>query len=314
MRPHLQKIPLHPGQSFSVIHEIAPRMYNQWHYHAEVELVLILSGSGTIFMGDGLRTFSEGDIFLIGSNLPHLMRSDVQYYDTGLGLISEAIVIHFLPGVFGEGFFDLPEHGAIAALLKSGSQGLAVAGEPNEKLKELVAGMRYARGCARVIGLLQILDILSRSAGLETVSRNSFRSSFNGSDENRLNRIYQYTLNNFLREITLKEISEIIHMTPHSFCRYFRSRTGKRYSAFLLEIRISHACKLLIETEETVAMICYESGFTNCSNFNRHFKARTGHTPLEYRRLFRKSARHRGLGDVNHARLLRSLADTGHLR
>ncbi|HEY1007583.1 MAG TPA: AraC family transcriptional regulator [Sphingobacteriaceae bacterium] len=311
MKPHLQKIPLHASQSFSVVHEISPRMYNQWHYHAEIELVCILSGSGTIFIGDGLRTFSEGDIFLIGSNLPHLTRSDIQYYDADLDLISEAIVIHFKPAVFGPGFLDLPENEPIRSLLNASSHGLAVTGEARKRLQGMIAGIRYSRGCSRVIALLQILELLSDAAGLDVISRHAFRTAFNGSDEHRLNRIYQYTLNNFVREITLKEIADIIHMTPHSFCRYFKSRTNKRYSAFLLEIRISHACKLLIETEESIALICYESGFTNCSNFNRHFRKLTGHTPLEYRRHFRKSVPHKGMGEVNHARLLRSLADTG---
>lgn len=309
MRPHLLKIPLGHDQSFSVSNEIAPRMYNQWHYHEEVELVCIVQGRGTIFMGDSLRAFEEDSIFLIGSNLPHLMRSDIQYYDDSLGLVSEAIVIHFRPDALSRRFFELPENKHVRDLLKKSLHGLAVLGETQQKVKDLMAKIRFSRGCARLIDLLHILDILSKSSDLEIISRNAVRSTFNGSDENRLNRIYQYTLNNFLREITLKEIADLIHMTPHSFCRYFKSRTSKRYSTFLLEIRVSHACKLLIETEESIAVICYESGFTNCSNFNRHFKQVTGRTPLEYRKVFRKSVHHKGLGEVNHSGLYRTVAD-----
>jgi transcriptional regulator GlxA family with amidase domain len=103
----------------------------------------------------------------------------------------------------------------------------------------------------------------------------------------RLNNIYQYILNNFTEEVSLDQAAEIAHLTPPAFCRYFKTRTRKTFSRFLLELRTAHAAKLLTESSKTVAEICYESGFNNFSNFNRHFKNIIGRTPLEHRRIFR---------------------------
>lgn len=293
MKPHLLKIPLGPDQSFNVAHEITPRLYNQWHYHTEAELIYIVQGSGTIFVGDTVQSFKDHDIFLIGSNLPHLMKSDKKYYDEKSDRINETIIIHFLPDLFSDHFMKLPENKAIAKLLQKASQGLNIYGNTQAAITKLMNSIRFSRQSARLIHLLRILDVLATSNEIVPISQHAFNVSFNDVDENRLNRIYQYTLNNFLREIPLKEIANIVHMTPHSFCRYFKSRTNKRYSTFLLEIKIRHACKLLIETEHGIGMICYDSGFTNCSNFNRQFKAITGTTPLNYRKTFRRSAHQR---------------------
>lgn len=289
MKPHLLRIPRSADQSFSVTHEIAPRMYNQWHYHAEAELIYIVQGSGTIFIGDTVKTFKAGDVYFIGSRLPHLMRSDAKFYDENSELIAEAIIIHFDPEIFSNEFLKLPENTSITNLLQKSLFGLGIMGNTRGEVIRLINSIRFSRDSTRLIQLLTILNTLANSAEVSIISHHTPKSSYNETDENRLNRIYQYTLNNFLREISLKEIAGIVHMTPHSFCRYFKSRTSKRYSSFLLEIKVSHACKLLIETEESIGVICYESGFTNCSNFNRHFKAVTGKTPLNYRKTFRDS-------------------------
>ena len=100
----------------------------------------------------------------------------------------------------------------------------------------------------------------------------------------RLNKVHEFTLSNYKREITLQEVAELSHLSVTSFCRYFKMMTRKTYSDFLNEIRISHACRLLIEDKMTIEVICFECGFQNISNFFRHFKKITGMTPLVYKR------------------------------
>ena len=143
----------------------------------------------------------------------------------------------------------------------------------------------------RIIILIQILHTIAEGNDNLVIAVGSGDLAINKSDEKRLNRIYQYTLNNYTREITLAEIAAIVYMVPHSFCRYFQQRTKKRYSQFLLEVRVSQACKLLTTTDYSVAVICYESGFKNLSNFNRHFKEIAGITPLDYRKAHNNARR-----------------------
>ena len=105
-----------------------------------------------------------------------------------------------------------------------------------------------------------------------------------------MNNIYQYIMKNFSREITLEQIAKVAHISPNSFCRYFKSRIKKTFSQFLMEVRIGHACKLLAETQKSIAEVCYESGFNNFSNFNRHFKAITNKTPMAHRKHYQEAA------------------------
>lgn len=283
MKPLLLKIPLAVGQSFSIKTDIAKKFYNQWHYHTEVELLHIVEGNGTALIGDSIKNIKSSDLLLIGSNLPHLLKSDED--PAHPDAITETIMIHFLPDLMAS-FLNLPENNNILKLLEKAAVGIRITGETKNRVLNLVKTISYVQKTQRLIQLLQILSIISESEEIEELSSSSLKLYANKQDEVRLNRIYHYTLNNFNKEITLKEIADVVHMAPHSFCRYFKSRTTKRYSLFLLEVKVSHACKLLTETDHNIAVISYESGFMNFSNFNRHFKSITGKTPLEYKKEF----------------------------
>ena len=280
MDPHLLAIPLSSQESFSVKLEIGWNFYKQWHYHREIEIIYIIKGSGTRFIGDRIDNFKEDELMLIGSNLPHMFRTQgdlsIENPDT------EAIVVDFLPDILSS-FLNLPENTAIADLLRKAGHGLEITGDTLLSAKRILHSIRYARNTEKVILLIQLLHLIASSREKEALSQFMFKNAFNKSDDERLNRIYNYTMNNFLRQITLQEIADVVHMSPNSFCRYFKSRTKKRYSSFLLEIRVSHACKLLSESTYSMAVIAYESGFMNVSNFNRHFKLITDKTPFQYR-------------------------------
>ncbi|WP_017257180.1 AraC family transcriptional regulator [Pedobacter arcticus] len=282
MKPQLLKIPLTVDQSFRIKTDMSKKFYNQWHYHPEIELVLIVAGSGTVLVGDGILNIRSGDLLLIGANLPHMFRSDVDHDENK---ITETLTIHFLPELF-EAFLALPENDLIAKLLEKASVGISVLGETKSEVATLMQKISYVYKTQRLISLLEILNKIASSAETNFIATKSLKLYANKQDETRLNRIYQYTLNNFARKITLAEIANVVHMVPHSFCRYFKSRTNKRYSLFLLEVRIGHACKLLTESDYSIAVIAYESGFMNASNFNRHFKLITNKTPFEYKKQF----------------------------
>ena len=283
MNPQLQAIPLFADESFSAKLEMGLSFNKQWHYHREIELIYFIQGSGTKCIGDRVETFKEDELLVIGSNVPHMMRPDNDYNPDKP---DEVVVVHFLPEILTP-FFSLPENKAISDLIKhKASYGISIQGETLLAAKKLIYQIRFARNTERFIILLQLLHLIAHSGSNRLISHTAFGASFHESDDSRLNRIYHYTLNNFSRNITLKEIAELVHLSPHSFCRYFRSRTKKRYSLFLLEVKVSHACKLLSESDLSIGIICYESGFMNMSNFNRHFKLITGKTPLEYKRQF----------------------------
>ncbi len=109
-------------------------------------------------------------------------------------------------------------------------------------------------------------------------------------DVDRMEKLYDYVFRNFNRKITIKEVSEVMSISPNSFCKYFKSRTNKVFSDFVSEVRIGNACKLLIENNLSITQICYESGFNNISNFYRQFKHIKQLTPSEFQKKYLKTA------------------------
>lgn len=287
MVAQLFKIHETPGYSFNSRHDIVPYFYNQWHYHPEIELLHIVRGTGSRFIGDNVDSFKEDDLILIGANLPHLFRNDDTYYMNMPGLQAESFTIHFLPELFGQSFLNIPENKPIRTLFEKAAYGISIQGQTKTKAKQLMQHVHFATKSERVILLMQLLSLIAHADDNLTIAQFNASNTIHKSDESRLNKVYQYTLNNFAREITLAEVAAIVYMVPHSFCRYFKQRTNKRYSQFILEVRVSMACKMLTETDNSVAIICWESGFKNFSNFNRHFKAIAGKSPLEYRKSYK---------------------------
>ncbi|MCF2500554.1 AraC family transcriptional regulator [Dyadobacter chenhuakuii] len=292
MKPQLLKVPKGLQKSFSIRRDVVLYFYNRWHYHPELELIHIEQGSGTQFVGDNIQNFQSGDLLLIGPNLPHYWRCDEKYFQRESQLYAQATVVHFSLDLFGNAFLELPENKAIRELLLKAKFGMKLLGEETENVKKLLQDLLDQKSGNAVISLLQILENLAHCSEKRTLSNTHYHEEYNQYDTDRINQIYQYSISNFQKKISIEEISEIANISPHSFCRYFKSRSRKTYSQFLLELRIGHACKLLSETKLPVAQICYESGFNNFANFNKYFKIHTGKSPLAYQKEFRKIAVH----------------------
>jgi AraC-like DNA-binding protein len=288
MKPHLLKIPKADEHSFSVRYDIVSFFYNQWHYHPEMELVYIIEATGRQFIGDSIHHFKNNDLILLGSNLPHLWRCDEKFLVKNSKLKVEAIIIHFLPDCFGNAFFSLPENKPLLRLFQKAQMGVRVKNQSAVIVSGLMRQLVTATNSERIILLLQILHTIAHSKQTKTVCSDGLTFQYSTAEAERLNTIYQYILNNFASEISLEQIAKVAHLTPNGFCRYFKARVKKTFSRFLMEVRIGHACKLLAETDKSVAQICYECGFNNFSNFNRHFKFIVNRTPLNHRKYYQE--------------------------
>ena len=286
MKPHLLLVPVGPDQTFSVRHDIVPYFLNRWHYHAEVELVHIVEGKGTQFIGDSIHHFKSGDVILVGSNLPHYWKCDDIYFQSNSELKVEAKVIHFLEDIWGDKFLELPENKTIRELYRKAKQGILIQGKTKLKVIEIIEKMLLAKGMKRILLLMETLYLISNSQECSFLSSVLALNNYNESEAKRINDIYQYSLANFKKKITLNEIADVANISTNSFCRYFKTKTKKTYSQYLIEIRILYSCKLLIENKLTISGICYESGFNNFSNFNKFFKSITGKSPLQYKKEF----------------------------
>lgn len=286
MKPQLLKVSKEPRHSFSVRQDLVPYVNNRWHYHTEVELIHFKKGEGTQFIGDNIKRFKAGDVVLVGSGLPHYWRFDDCYFQESSNAQADVRVLHFCEDFWGAQFLQLPENLNLKCLLEKAKRGIQITGKTRQKAAELLESILHVDGSRRIILLIEALSLIADCKQIKTLSSIGFKHDFVDAENDRVNTIYDHSLKNFKRIIQLEEIAAIANISPNSFCRYFKSRTRKTYSQFLIEIRVGHACKLLIENNLSIKQICYESGFNNFSSFHKYFKLITGKSPLCYQKEF----------------------------
>jgi AraC-like DNA-binding protein len=285
MKPQLLKVTSEIIHSFNARRDMSPNVNNRWHYHPELELVYFHRGSGTQFVGDNIKIFGPGDMVLVGKNLPHYWKYDEAEVESD-GSQPFATVMHFYDNFLGDGFLNLPENKTIKATLDSATRGLQILGPTKKKIAAYMQEILTTEGPRRILLLLETLLAISECPEKTVLASLGFRQNFEEADKDRINSICEYSFANFKSKILLEEIAGIANLSPNSFCRYFKLKTQKTYSQFINEIRIGHACKLLIEDSVNVKQICYESGFNNFSSFHSAFKSVTGKTPLGYQSKF----------------------------
>ncbi len=281
MKPIFLKI--ESNNTYTIREQLVAYVSSKYYYHPQVELVYFEKSDGMCIIGDKVHMIKEGDIFLLGSNLPHLFKNDEKYLDKKLKV--RIIVLHFLPEFWGKEFLDLPDMKSVKVLLKKAERGLQIEGSSHSKVGALMKEMLKCSGTDRIIQLLQTLSLIAKSKDNKTIRPIGFQPQLDIENEERINDVYSYTLQHFQSKINTKEIAAIAHLSEHSFCRYFKNKTGKTYTNFLHEIRIKHACKLLSESKLSISQIINECGFINYANFFRYFKLITGKTPAEYQKI-----------------------------
>ena len=285
MRPQLLKVLKGPDRSFNVRRDLFP-INNRWHYHSEVELIHIKKGEGTQFIGDSIKRFKSGDVILVGANLPHYWRFDDIYYEEDTKAVADIRVAHFTENFWGNQFLELPENVNLKTVLEKAKRGLQVVGKTKQVVGDLLEKLQEAEGPQRLVLLIEALNAIANGKQMPLLSSMGFRPDLMDAEKDRINAIYEYSIKNFKRKIQLEEIAEVANISPNSFCRYFKSRTRKTYSQFLIELRVGHACKLLIENNQCIKRLCYESGFNNFTSFHKYFKMITGKSPLVYQKEF----------------------------
>ena len=249
-----------------------------WHYHPEIELVYVNGGAGKRQIGSHVSYYSDGDLILVGSNLPHC-----GFTDKLTGNISET-VIQMKTDFLGNDFFDIPEMKKIQGLFEMAKGGIAFSGRTKLNMGDKMEVLEYQTDFQRLLSILNILNELASSEEFKILNAEGFAIETEVKDNDRINIVFNHVKNNFKEEITLEEIANLVSMTIPSFCRYFKKITNKTFIQFVNEYRLVHASKLLAEQPLSITEVCYECGFNNFSHFNKSFKAFTGENPSGYRK------------------------------
>ncbi|KQC02181.1 AraC family transcriptional regulator [Pedobacter sp. Hv1] len=283
-QPIFQHIYAHNEQSYSILKVYRPYFIVPWHTHPEIELMHIVKGEGTRFVGDSIEQYEAGDVVLVGANLPHCWKSGPKHYDSETKLQAIAKVALFREDSFGKSFFELTEFKKIGELIQRAQRGIRFTGKTASRIGDKLIKAYGLKDINRFMAFMDILDDLSKSTDFYYLTSLQYKMDYSESDQRRLSDVMNYILNNYRNTIALKDIADKAYMTPSSFCRYFKAHTNKTVVQFINELRISYAQKLLTEVDHNISLVCYASGFQNTSNFYEQFKKIVGCTPFQYKK------------------------------
>ncbi|MBC8602446.1 AraC family transcriptional regulator [Parabacteroides acidifaciens] len=286
MIPLYQELPFTSNSYINFYKEDLPHFIVPWHYHPEIEIMYILEGIGTRFVGDHIGRYQEGDVCMVGPKLPHEWRNDDEFFTQGAGLKASCLCLFFLKDIFEANLIRLPEMSNIRQLIERSRRGIKFVGKSRDAIGSFIQRSVNDTGASRIINFISLLEMMATTDEYELLASIGFTESVNSSDFERFDKVYQYMMKNFMKPIKLEEVASLVGLTPNAFCRYFRGRTKKTFIQYLNDIRIGHAKKLLIEGRMKISTLSMESGFNNLSNFIEQFKRSTQMSPSEYQKKF----------------------------
>ena len=278
---HYEEIPHDPASSFTLREFRWARFPFNWHYHPELELTLIEKGTGLRFVGDSVEEFASGDLCLLGSNTPHCWAS----HPNASGGV-RSLVIQFLPDFLGETFFRAPEMRTISRLMQTARQGLALCGSLRQDAARRIAAIsKQPEGSPnRLTELLGLLAYIAGPHDCRQLASSEYEPLSGERSGKKLAQVLKFIHTNLGPELKQWQAAESIGASPQAFSRFFARAMGKSYVAYVNELKIHKACRLLIETDANITEVAFDAGFNNLSNFNKQFRRSKGTPPRIWRR------------------------------
>lgn len=247
------------------------------HQHEELEISYIITGSGTRVIGDVVEVFSRGEVIFLPSKMPHGWSfNDYDHDDTGkienITIIFPEVLLNTLQRSF-------PELKESIAALKHKKQSVSLEGNTLQTVQELMKKMVHQNNIERLSSFFQLISIIGNTHEAHVVG-SQFRKNKVAAKMQEINR---YMVNNFQREISLEMVAKHVAMNRSAFCSFFKREQGKSFFSALAEFRINCSCAMLVQTEMSIADICYAVGFNDIPHYNRTFKKQKGISPKNYR-------------------------------
>ena len=276
-------VPVARDHSIHIQEDRLPHFYEHLHRHTETQITYIIKGSGTLIAGNIMQPFGPGDLFILGANQSHLFKCDPAYFEKNSLLNVHSLSIYFDSGGNLSSLLKFPEMSMIQKFIEGSSQGLQASAKNTPLLSEYISRIIQLNQGYRLATFIEMLQTMSKLRDWKYLSSERIEQPLSDYEGLRMNDIYQYTMTNYSENISLEEIAAVIHLTPQSFCRYFRKHTLKTYTNFLNEVRVNEACKKFMAHDfSSISAVAYQTGFNNVSTFNRVFKSIIGISPSEY--------------------------------
>lgn len=288
--PVFENIEQDPKYSFYWHCHDFPSPLAKWNYHPEYELHLIQHSRGRYFVGDYIGRFAAGNLVLVGPNMPHAWFSDLDSMDERLD--DRDVVLQFRGEWLDRIIALCPELHCLLPMLEASTRGIEFIGPEAAECALLMARMGDQDTPERLLTMLTILRRLATDEYRELASQEYCLDMHSVTSE-QVDAVLRHISDHFNDDLRMSALAERHGMTPSSFSRFFKRATGDTFVAFLRRIRIEHACRLLLEGQQSIAEICFQVGYNNLSNFNRHFREVKRMTPRQYQQSLRMPSRPR---------------------
>jgi len=253
-----------------------------YHSHPELELVFVIEGHGKKIIGNKVTDYKTGDMVFIGSNVPHLWLSDPVFYKKDSTLHAKVVIMYINPKIFESMLSFVKEFDGVREILEQASKGINIFGKTRTVISKILIELASKTGFEKAIGLLQIMNLIVISKERSFIDSKDLAKPI-GLNSDRLIDVYKFINENIHKSISLKEVAEVACMAIPSFCRFFKKRTKTTLSQHLVDARMAHACKLLIELDKPISEIAYMCGYNSNSHFCKVFKDHTTQSPFQYK-------------------------------
>lgn len=253
----------------------------RWHSHSEYELHLIVATRGKTFVGDYIGEFKPGSLFLVGPNLPHNWITDDVAYSSPVE--TRDMLVQFSQESVDQLAVVFPEFREMDAMFELAKSGIEFTGFNPTFARGHLERIRSTRGAERIVAFLRFLVRVNEHAEKRPLSVAGMIQPEGNSKHARIAEVVDFISENYAQEMSVDIAANMAGMSPPAFSRNFQRLTGNKFVEFVNRVRISQACSMLYSTDEQISSICFEVGFQNLANFNRHFLKMKGMTPREFR-------------------------------
>ncbi len=278
MKPEYEKIVEPPARSFTakiVNRKSRPLLSQAWHFHPEIEICFTQKSIGRRFVGNQISDYEEEDLVMFGANLPHGFTTD---------MYCSQVVIQMTHDFMGAVFIDKPELRPVKTLFTRAKQGLEFNGWVKKKAIKIIDKiLESGGGMLQLLHLLELLQTLADTQDFTTICSEEYALDLNENQLGRIKIVYDHVMENFTKEVSIKEIADKLNISEAAFYKFIKKQTKKTYTQIINEFRINHASKLLMTSEKSISQVCFESGYNNVSYFNRKFKAIMNQTPHDFK-------------------------------
>ncbi|KQO83829.1 AraC family transcriptional regulator [Rhizobium sp. Leaf262] len=294
MQPDLELVHIRKGESFAAWTHGYPFRTVRWHYHPEYEIHLVVATSGRFYIGDHIGRFEPGQLIVTGPNLPQNWISEIEPDEI---VPARSLVIQFPQKFVEDSIAGMVEMEAISPLLERSRRGLLFDKDTSDAVRPLIETLIETRGLKRLALFWEILDVLATAPEPEVLASLSYELDLSNIHECGVNRAIAYLREHLTDDIDERDLAEMVGHSPSSFSRAFKRHTGTTLVRYRNQLRVDLACLALLTRPETkIAEICYEIGFSNLSNFNRHFQKLKGMPPSQFRATFNANGAFKAAG------------------